>query len=84
MKHRIKVIESQWAEEIAIIMQDRSGPFTKQFLAIELEKKFPFQRNAASLEVSGVLISDAYVSKPRFQRVKGGWDLIERNQLPIQ
>jgi hypothetical protein len=79
MKHRIKVNESQWAAEIAIIMEGGSGPFTRQFLAKELEKKFTFRRNVASLEVSGVLQSDAYVSNPRFKRVEGGWDLVERS-----
>jgi hypothetical protein len=82
MKRRIKILnESKWAVEIAHIMEEKSGPFTKQYLAQELEKKFIFRPKAAILEVSCVLQSDVYLEKPRFHRVEGGWDLIERSSF---
>ena len=64
--------ESPWAEDLALIMSDGTGPFTRKMLAIELQKKFTISWQNAMTEISYALLADKRTKK-RFVRIKQGW-----------
>jgi len=64
--------ESKWAEDIVLIMQDGTGPFTRKQLAEALQAKFNIGYQEAMNEVSYAFLADKKTRK-RFVQVRPGW-----------
>jgi hypothetical protein len=70
--------ESHYIRDLARIMKNGEGPFSKAYLVEQLHKMHKNKTvQELKLEVSLAIESDKHINK-RFKRVEGGWDLKDR------
>jgi hypothetical protein len=79
-RRHIKLEESQYIRDIALIMAKGTGPFTRKMLSEALSKIHPtLSIQELRNKVSGAIQDDKYINK-RFKVAKPGWwDLAERS-----
>lgn len=65
-------IESRYIRDLARIMENGAGPFSRKYLAGELQKIYKhLSPQECMIEVSGAIESDKHINK-RFKRVVPG------------
>lgn len=72
-------IESEYIRDLARIMANGTGPFSRKYLAEELQKVHKeLSIQQALNEVSGAIESDKHINKRFKRRIPGGWDLADK------